>query len=49
MGLSVFWYGLFCMGCNFLDFRFCVLKFGIKTYVPIFKLVADGKREFICD
>ena len=30
-----------------LAFRFCVVEFGNKTYVPLFKFVADVNREFI--
>ena len=34
-------------GCKFLEISFCLLKFGIKTYVPIYKFVAGVNREFI--
>ena len=39
----------FRIGCSFLDNPFCVTKFGIETYVPIFRFVACVNREFICD
>ena len=32
---------------SFLEIRFCVLKLGIRTNVPIFKSVAGLKRELI--
>ena len=48
MGLAIIWYGPLRRGCNFLEIPFCVLKFGIKTNVPIFKSEAGGKRELIC-
>ena len=47
VGFSIIWYGPFQSGCNFLEIPFCVLKFGIKTKVPIFKSVAGIKRELI--
>ena len=39
--------GPFQIGCNFFDISFCVIKFGIKTYVPIFRFVVGVNREFI--
>ena len=47
VGLSIICYGPFRSGCNFLENPFCVVKFGIKTYVPIFKFVAGVNWEFI--
>ena len=29
------------------EIRFCAVEIGTKTYVPIFKFVADLNREFI--
>ena len=48
VGLAIIWYGHLRSGCNFLKIPFCVLKFGIKTKVPIFKSEAGVKRELIC-
>ena len=38
---------LFGVVVIFLEIPFCVVKFGIKTNVPIFKSVAGVKRELI--
>ena len=48
VGLAIIWYGPLRRGCSFLEIPFWVLKFGIKTNVPIFKSEAGVKREFIC-
>ena len=49
VGFPNIWYGPLRIGCNFLDFPFYIIKFGIKTYVPSFKLVAGVIREFSWD
>ena len=38
---------LFGVVVIFLEIPFCVVKFGIKTYVTIFIFVAGVNREFI--
>ena len=38
---------LFGVVVIFLEIPFCVVKFGIKTYVPILKFLAGVNREFI--
>ena len=38
---------LFGVAVFFSEISFCVVKFGIKTYLPIFKFVAGVNREFI--
>ena len=47
VGLSLYWNGPFRIDCNFLDFAFCITKFGIKTNVSIVKFVAGVNREFV--
>ena len=49
MGLSIIGYGPFWCGCKILETSFCVDNFAIKTYLQIFKFVAEVNREFILE